>query len=88
MGNHHADLLFEQLRAMDLPPGSYAVFGSGPLAIRYRHMAQQPNRPMVSSGNRNSIVIMFISYSNILWMYHSKRLNTCFAASSSSRLST
>ena len=34
MGNHHADLLFEQLRVMELPPGSYAVFGSGPLAIR------------------------------------------------------
>lgn len=34
MGCHHADLLFEQLRAMELPPGSYAVFGSGPSAIR------------------------------------------------------
>lgn len=34
MSNHHAVLLFDRLRAMRLPPDSYAVFGSGPLAIR------------------------------------------------------
>ncbi len=29
---HSAAALFDRLRAMELPPGSYAVFGSGPLA--------------------------------------------------------
>ncbi|MBK5267417.1 MAG: hypothetical protein JJE47_08265 [Acidimicrobiia bacterium] len=29
----HADL-FEALRSLDLPPGDFAVFGSGPLIIR------------------------------------------------------
>jgi hypothetical protein len=32
MPDHRAAVLFDQLRAMDLPPDSYAVFGSGPLA--------------------------------------------------------
>jgi hypothetical protein len=32
MPDHRASVLFDRLRAMDLPPGSYAVFGSGPLA--------------------------------------------------------
>lgn len=31
---HFADELFDKLRALDLPDGEYAVFGSGPLAIR------------------------------------------------------
>ncbi len=34
MKSPHATLLFERLRAIELPPDSYAVFGSGPLAIR------------------------------------------------------
>lgn len=34
MPDHRASVLFDRLRAMDLPPGSYAVFGSGPLAAR------------------------------------------------------
>ncbi len=32
MTDHRAAILFDQLRAMELPPNSYAVFGSGPLA--------------------------------------------------------
>ena len=32
MSGHRAAILFERLRAMELPPGTYAVFGSGPLA--------------------------------------------------------
>ncbi len=32
MQAHSAAALFDRLRAMELPPGSYAVFGSGPLA--------------------------------------------------------
>lgn len=33
MPNHKAGKLFNLLRAMELPSGSYAVFGSGPLAV-------------------------------------------------------
>lgn len=29
-----ADLLFDRLRALELTPGEYAVFGSGPIAVR------------------------------------------------------
>jgi hypothetical protein len=29
-----AELLFDRLRDLDLPPGEYAVFGSGPIAVR------------------------------------------------------
>jgi hypothetical protein len=29
-----AELLFDRLRALDLTPGEYAVFGSGPIAVR------------------------------------------------------
>ena len=29
-----AELLFDRLRALELTPGEYAVFGSGPLAVR------------------------------------------------------
>jgi hypothetical protein len=32
MPDHRAAELFDQLRAMQLQPGTYAVFGSGPLA--------------------------------------------------------
>ncbi len=32
MPDHRAAILFERLRAMELPPRTYAVFGSGPLA--------------------------------------------------------
>lgn len=32
--DYPADLLFDRLRALRLIPGEYAVFGSGPLAIR------------------------------------------------------
>ena len=32
MQAHSAAALFDRLRAMELPPGSYVVFGSGPLA--------------------------------------------------------
>jgi len=31
---HSAGLLFERLRALRLTPGEYAVFGSGPIAVR------------------------------------------------------
>lgn len=34
-GDHYpADLLFDRLRRLSLPAGQYAVFGSGPLAVR------------------------------------------------------
>jgi hypothetical protein len=29
-----AELLFDRLRALELTPGEYAVFGSGPIAVR------------------------------------------------------
>jgi hypothetical protein len=29
-----AELLFDRLRTLDLTPGEYAVFGSGPIAVR------------------------------------------------------
>jgi hypothetical protein len=32
MPGHRAEILFERLRVMELPPRTYAVFGSGPLA--------------------------------------------------------
>jgi hypothetical protein len=31
---YRPDLLFDRLRALELTPGEYAVFGSGPLAVR------------------------------------------------------
>jgi hypothetical protein len=34
MRSHSAVALFDLLRGMELPPGSFAVFGSGPLAAR------------------------------------------------------
>lgn len=37
MISEHNKALFEQLRALQLPRGEYAIFGSGPLGIRGLH---------------------------------------------------
>ncbi len=34
MSGYRPELLFDRLRMLDLPIGQYAVFGSGPLAVR------------------------------------------------------